>query len=31
MDGYIRVNTDDKGKIIDIWDEWYRDPELGTI
>ena len=22
MDGYIRVNTDDKGKIIDIWDEW---------
>jgi len=29
MDGYIRVNTDDKGKIIDIWDEWYRDPDLG--
>lgn len=29
MDGYIRVNTDDKGKIIDIWDEWYRNPDLG--
>ena len=28
MDGYIRVNTDDKGKIIDIWDEWYKDREL---
>lgn len=30
MDGYIRANTDDKGKIIDIWDGWYRDSELGS-
>lgn len=28
MDGYIRANTDDKGKIIDIWDEWYRNSDL---
>lgn len=30
MDGYIRANTDENGKIIDIWDEWYRDSELGS-
>lgn len=25
MDGYVRLNTDENGKIIDIWDEWYKD------
>lgn len=25
MDGYVRFNTDENGKILDIWDEWYKD------
>lgn len=28
MDGYIRANTNENGKIIDIWDEWYKDSEI---
>lgn len=28
MDGYIRANTDENGKIIGIWDEWYQNREL---
>lgn len=28
MDGYVRLNTDENGKVIDIWDEWYKDREL---
>lgn len=27
MDGYVRLNTDENGKVIDIWDTWYKDPK----
>ncbi len=28
MDGYLRVQTDEDGKIVEIWDYWYKDEEL---
>jgi len=28
MDGYLRVQTDKDGKIVEIWDYWYKDEEL---
>ena len=28
MDGYLRVQTNEDGKIVEIWDYWYKDEEL---
>lgn len=28
MDGYLRIQTDGDGRIVEIWDYWYKDEEL---
>ena len=28
MDGYARLNTDENGKVLDVWDMWFKNSKI---